>query len=85
MKIVVVHNTYQEPAGKTSPSQQKGICSETAHRIRYSRSNDEIATTSGPRRLLMVKDIIHSEGASEKCSTCCGANDQTWFRYTTRS
>jgi glycosyl transferase family 4 len=50
------------PAGKTvAVAAESDLLESHGHTvIRYSRSNDEIATTSGPRRLLMVKDIIHS-------------------------
>ena len=62
MKIVVVHNTYQQPGGEDVAVAAERDLLESHGRtvIRYSRINDEIATTSGTRRLLMVKDIIHS-------------------------
>src|SRR5258708_37488512 len=62
MKIVIVHNTYQQPGGEdVAVAAERDLLESHGHTvIRYSRSNDEIATTSGPRRLLMVKDIIHS-------------------------
>ena len=63
MKIVIVHNTYQQPGGEDVAVAAESNLLE--HRgltvIRYSRSNHEIAMTSGPRRLLMVRDMIHSE------------------------
>src|SRR5258708_22603779 len=62
MKIVVVHNTYQQPGGEdVAVAAERALRESHGHTvIRYSRSNDEIATTSGTRRLLIVKDIIHS-------------------------
>jgi len=67
MKIVVVHNTYQQPGGEDVAVAAERDLLESHGRtvIRYSRINDEIATTSGTRRLLMVKDIIHS-GRSQR-------------------
>jgi len=63
MKIVIVHNTYQQPGGEdVAVAAESNLLERRGHTvIRYSRSNDEMAMTSAPRRLLMVKDMIHSE------------------------
>jgi glycosyltransferase involved in cell wall biosynthesis len=63
MKIVIVHNTYQQPGGEdVAVAAESNLLERRGHTvIPYSRSNDEIAEMSGPRRLLMVKDMIHSE------------------------
>ncbi len=63
MKIVIVHNTYQQPGGEdVAVAAESNLLEHRGHTvIRYSRSNHEIAMTSGPRRLLMVRDMIHSE------------------------
>ena len=63
MKIVIVHNTYQQPGGEdVAVAAESNLLEHRGHTvIRYSRSNDEMAMMSAPRRLLMVKDMIHSE------------------------
>ena len=63
MKIVIVHNTYQQPGGEdVAVAAESNLLERRGHTvIRYSRSNDEMAMMSAPRRLLMVKDMIHSE------------------------
>ena len=63
MKIVIVHNTYQQPGGEdVAVAAESSLLERRGHTvIRYSRSNDEMAKMSAPRRLLMVKDMIHSE------------------------
>jgi glycosyltransferase involved in cell wall biosynthesis len=63
MKIVIVHNTYQQPGGEdVAVAAESSLLERRGHTvIRYSRSNDEMAMMSAPRRLLMVKDMIHSE------------------------
>jgi glycosyltransferase involved in cell wall biosynthesis len=67
MKIVVVHNTYQQPGGEdVAVAAETNLLESRGHTvIRYSRSNDEIAAASLPERLLMVKDMIHS-GRSQR-------------------
>jgi glycosyltransferase involved in cell wall biosynthesis len=63
MKIVIVHNTYQQPGGEdVAVAAESSLLEHRGHTvIRYSRGNDEMAMMSAPRRLLMVKDMIHSE------------------------
>jgi len=63
MKIAIVHNTYQQPGGEdVAVAAESNLLERRGHTvIRYSRSNDEMAMMSAPRRLLMVKDMIHSE------------------------
>jgi len=63
MKIVIVHNTYQQPGGEdVAVAAESSLLERRGHTvIRYSRSNEEMAVMSAPRRLLMVKDMIHSE------------------------
>jgi glycosyltransferase involved in cell wall biosynthesis len=62
MKIVIVHNTYQQPGGEdVAVAAESNLLERHGHTVvRYSRSNNEIAMMSGPRRLLTVKDMIHS-------------------------
>src|SRR5258708_20099719 len=67
MKSGVGKNIDQEAGGEdVAVAAERDLLESHGHTvIRYSRSNDEIATTSGTRRLLMVKDIIHS-GRSQR-------------------
>jgi glycosyltransferase involved in cell wall biosynthesis len=63
MKIAIVHNTYQRPGGEdVTVAAETALLESRGHKVvRYTRSNDEIAALSGPKRLLTVKDIVHSE------------------------
>jgi glycosyltransferase involved in cell wall biosynthesis len=63
MKIVIVHNRYQQSGGEdVAVAAESNLLERRGHTvIRYSRSNEEMAIMSAPRRLLMVKDMIHSE------------------------
>lgn len=63
MKIVIVHNRYQQSGGEdVAVAAESNLLERRGHTvIRYSRSNEEMAMMSAPRRLLMVKDMIHSE------------------------
>lgn len=68
MKIAVVHNAYQQPGGEdvTVAAESKLLESRGHKVVRYSRSNDEIAGMSGAERLLLVKDMIHSDRSKKE-------------------
>ena len=68
MKIVIVHNTYQQQGGEDIVvAAESAMLERNGHTIiRYSRSNDEIAAMTGVRRLLLVKDIIRSEQSKQQ-------------------
>jgi len=63
MKIVVVHNTYQQRGGEDEVvAAESAILERNGHRVvRYSRNNDEISSLSRSQQLLLVRDFIHSE------------------------
>lgn len=68
MKIVVVHNTYQQPGGEdVVVASETAMLERSGHTvIRYSRSNDEIATMTGSKRLVLVRDMIRSEESKKQ-------------------
>jgi len=63
MKIVVVHNTYQQRGGEDEVvAAESAILERNGHKVvRYSRNNDEISSLSRSQQLLLVRDFIHSE------------------------
>jgi glycosyltransferase involved in cell wall biosynthesis len=63
MKIAFVHNEYQQRGGEdVVVAAESALLERNGHKvIRYSRSNDEISAMSRPERLLLVKNIVHSE------------------------
>jgi glycosyltransferase involved in cell wall biosynthesis len=68
MKILIVHNTYQQPGGEdVVVAAETRMLEQNGHTvIRYSRSNDEIAAMSGPERLMLVKNMIRSERSKQQ-------------------
>jgi glycosyltransferase involved in cell wall biosynthesis len=63
MKILLIHNAYQQPGGEdTVVAAETTLLRERGHQVvTYLRSNHELDQLSKPRQLLLVKDIIHSE------------------------
>src|SRR5882724_995467 len=63
MKIAFVHNEYQQRGGEdVVVASESALLERNGHKvIRYSRSNDEISAMSRPERLLLAKNIVHSE------------------------
>ena len=62
MKIIIVHNRYQQPGGEDVVfEQERHLLERTGHSvIIYSRSNLEIDGVSASQRIVLVKDIIFS-------------------------
>ena len=62
MKIIVVHNFYQQPGGEdVVVAAETSLLEKNGHTVnRYLRSNDEVAAMTGAKRVLLVKDMIHS-------------------------
>ena len=60
MKILLVHNSYQQPGGEDVVFEQEGqLLERYGHEvIRYRRSNRELEGLSGLQRLVLVKNII---------------------------
>jgi len=63
MKILLIHNAYQQPGGEdVVVAAETTLLRERGHHVvTYFRSNHELDQLSKSRRLLLVKDIIHSE------------------------
>ncbi len=63
MKILLIHNAYQQPGGEdVVVAAETTLLRERGHQVvTYFRSNHELEQISKPRQLLLVKDIIHSE------------------------
>src|ERR1700730_14658685 len=62
MRIVVVHNSYQQPGGEDVVfANECRLLEERGHTVvAYRRSNHEIETMSGVRRLAMPLRMIYS-------------------------
>lgn len=63
MKIMIVHNAYQQQGGEDAVvACESAMLERNGHRvIRYSRSNDEIAELNGAKRLVLVREMIRSD------------------------
>lgn len=68
MKLVIVHNRYQQPGGEDIVvAAESAMLEQNGHTvIRYFRSNDEVDAMTGPRRLLLVRDMIRSEQSKQQ-------------------
>lgn len=71
MKIIIVHNAYRQPGGEdVVVAAEAAMLERNGHTVvRYSRSNDEIAALTGPKRLLLLKDVIRSERSKQELAT----------------
>ena len=67
MKIVMVHNTYQQPGGEDVVfEQERAMLEEAGHNVvPYCQSNWEVETYDGLRRLLLAKRTVW---ASDTCT-----------------
>lgn len=65
MKVLLVHNEYQQPGGEDIVfRQEEELLSRFGHTVlTYKRSNHEISRSSAPRRLLLPKQLIWAEDA----------------------
>jgi glycosyltransferase involved in cell wall biosynthesis len=65
MKVLVIHNSYQQPGGEDVVfAQECQLLRSYGHEVRtYQRSNDEIEGMSSLQRLMLAKDIISAEGS----------------------
>ena len=60
MKILLVHNSYQQPGGEdVAFTQERELLQCAGHRVvSYCRNNDEIRAYSGLKRLALSKQIV---------------------------
>jgi len=65
MKVLIVHNSYQQPGGEdVAFAGECRLLEEHGHTvIAYRRSNHEIETMSAVQRLTMPKDLIYSDSS----------------------
>lgn len=70
MKIVIAHNRYKQRGGEdVVVAAESTLLEENGHTvIRYSRSNDEIEAMTGPKRILLLRDMIRSEQSKQQLS-----------------
>jgi glycosyltransferase involved in cell wall biosynthesis len=68
MRVLVVHNRYQQPGGEDVAVAQESLLLESqGHQvIAYSRSNDELKNLSSMQRLLFVKDLVYSSDSKSE-------------------
>jgi glycosyltransferase involved in cell wall biosynthesis len=65
MKILLVHNTYQQPGGEDVVFQnEKSLLERAGHQvIQYIRSNNELESASGLHRIAIVPRMLWSSNA----------------------
>lgn len=63
MKILLVHNKYQQPGGEDVVfEQERKLLASAGHKVAtYCRTNDEIKEYSGARRLTLIRNTVSSE------------------------
>ena len=68
MRVLVVHNTYQQPGGEDiAVAQESRLLESQGHQvISYMRSNDELKSLSATQRLLFVKDLVYSSDSKRE-------------------
>ncbi|MBZ5719903.1 MAG: glycosyltransferase family 4 protein [Acidobacteriia bacterium] len=68
MKILIVHNTYQQPGGEdTVFRQERDLLRRTGHdAVTYERSNFEADDYTGLKRFVLVKDVIWNSSARQE-------------------
>lgn len=65
MKILLVHNKYQQPGGEDVVfEQERKLLEGAGHKVAvYCRSNDEINGYSGLQRLTLIRNTVSSEAS----------------------
>jgi glycosyltransferase involved in cell wall biosynthesis len=68
MKILVVHNSYQQPGGEDAVfAGETRLLEQHGHTVvPYRRSNHEISSMSAMQRLVMPKEMIHSDSSKRE-------------------
>jgi len=66
MKVLIIHNSYQQPGGEDVVfAQECQLLEGHGHEVvKYQRSNHEIEAMSGLQRLALTKDIIWSAASN---------------------
>ena len=62
MKVLVVHNSYQQPGGEDVVfSAERRLLEEHGHQVvSYERSNHEVEHMNKLHQLKMTRDLVHS-------------------------
>jgi FkbM family methyltransferase len=70
MKIILVHNQYRLPGGEDVVfEQERQLLQRNGHKVVvYERSNQEIEDNSAVQRVVLLKNIIHSEATEREFS-----------------
>jgi len=70
MKIILVHNQYRLPGGEDVVfEQERQLLQRNGHQVVvYERSNHEIDENSAVQRMVLLKNIIHSEATEREFS-----------------
>ena len=68
MKVLAVHNSYQQPGGEDVVfSAERRLLEENGHEvISYERSNHEVKQMSKLQQLKMTKDLVHSSDSKRE-------------------
>jgi glycosyltransferase involved in cell wall biosynthesis len=68
MKVLIIHNSYQQPGGEDVVfAQECQLLEGYGHEVvKYQRSNHEIEAMSGLQRLALTKDIIWSAASNRQ-------------------
>jgi glycosyltransferase involved in cell wall biosynthesis len=70
MKILLIHNSYQQPGGEDIVfEQERHLLERAGHTvITYQRSNREVEKYSGLRQLQLIRNTIWAEDAEKQCA-----------------
>ena len=90
MKILVVHNSYQQPGGEDAVfAGETQLLEDHGHTVvAYRRSNHELETMSAMQRLVMPvrqRDDSFGQQQARKFKSCCAMSGPTSFTCTTPS
>ena len=87
MKMLIIHNSYQQPGGEDVVfAQECQLLAGHGHQVlTYQRSNHEMEAMSSLQRLAQAKNIIWSESSKQQVRELLRQENPTWFTYTTPS
>src|SRR5271170_1852523 len=71
MKVLIVHNSYQQAGGEdVVAAHEARLLGRHGHTvISYDRSNHELKKLSASKRLVLLKDIIYSQDSKREIQT----------------
>lgn len=70
MKILIVHNTYQQPGGEdTVFRQERDLLRQAGHEVStFERSNFDVDSYTGVKRLVLIKDVMWNSSMRQEFS-----------------